>query len=288
MPAFVAPVDLARKQTIERVREAVLSLPGHYREVVVLCDLQELSYEEAAAALACAVGTVRSRLHRARTLLAAKLSELRESSPRKRRPAAVRATEGFSMNCAEFSDVLLELARNAELDESTRERALAHADACPRCDAELVAARSLTSALRSLASSAAGTGMPARRRGKSAPRIPPALSAPVVDARDASESLGHRRSCWPGGCGIALGCASEAGNFQDCAAVSSPAVRLRLPAFRRKVHKRKLPRESRRRLLMPPLTGAARFGAENIRTASTRPTTFPCRRRTKQLSPTIR
>lgn len=78
---FVAPVDLARKQTIERVREAVLSLPGHYREVVVLCDLQELSYEEAAAALACAVGTVRSRLHRARTLLAAKLSELRESSP---------------------------------------------------------------------------------------------------------------------------------------------------------------------------------------------------------------
>lgn len=78
---FVAPVDLARKQTIERVREAVLSLPGHYREVVVLCDLQELSYEEAAAALACAVGTVRSRLHRARTLLAAKLSELREGSP---------------------------------------------------------------------------------------------------------------------------------------------------------------------------------------------------------------
>lgn len=66
------------------------------------------------------------------------------------------------MNCAEFSDVVLELARNAELDEFTRERALAHADACPRCDAELVAARSLTSALRSLASSAANTGMPVR------------------------------------------------------------------------------------------------------------------------------
>jgi RNA polymerase sigma-70 factor (ECF subfamily) len=75
----VAPVDLARKQTIEHVREAVLSLPGHYREVVVLCDLQEMSYEEAAAALECAIGTVRSRLHRARTLLAAKLFELRRS-----------------------------------------------------------------------------------------------------------------------------------------------------------------------------------------------------------------
>lgn len=76
---FVAPVDLARKQTIEQVREAVLNLPAHYREVVVLCDLQELSYEEAAAALECAIGTVRSRLHRARSLLAAKLFELRES-----------------------------------------------------------------------------------------------------------------------------------------------------------------------------------------------------------------
>jgi len=45
-----------------------------YREVVVMCDLQELSYADAADALGCAVGTVRSRLHRGRQLLAAKLS----------------------------------------------------------------------------------------------------------------------------------------------------------------------------------------------------------------------
>jgi RNA polymerase sigma-70 factor, ECF subfamily len=75
----VQPVDLARKQTIEHVREAVLSLPGHYREVVVLCDLQDMSYDEAAAALNCAIGTVRSRLHRARTLLAAKLFDMRQT-----------------------------------------------------------------------------------------------------------------------------------------------------------------------------------------------------------------
>lgn len=80
--ASVAPVDLARKQTIEHVREAVLSLPRHYREVVVMCDLQEMSYEEASAALDCAIGTVRSRLHRARTLLAAKLFDLRQAEPR--------------------------------------------------------------------------------------------------------------------------------------------------------------------------------------------------------------
>jgi RNA polymerase sigma-70 factor, ECF subfamily len=75
----VQPIDLARKQTIEHVRDAVLSLPSHYREVVVLCDLQEMSYDEAAAALNCAIGTVRSRLHRARTLLAAKLFDLRQA-----------------------------------------------------------------------------------------------------------------------------------------------------------------------------------------------------------------
>ena len=65
--------ELTRSQTIEIVRAAVLSLPPRYREVVALCDLQEISYAEAAAALDCAVGTVRSRLHRARALLAEKL-----------------------------------------------------------------------------------------------------------------------------------------------------------------------------------------------------------------------
>jgi len=51
----------------------VLALPALYREVVVLCDLNELDYAEAAASLGCAVGTVRSRLHRARSLLLKKL-----------------------------------------------------------------------------------------------------------------------------------------------------------------------------------------------------------------------
>jgi RNA polymerase sigma-70 factor (ECF subfamily) len=65
--------DLTRKETIASVRQAVLALPAHYREVVVLCDLQEMSYADASAALGCAVGTVRSRLHRARALLVEKL-----------------------------------------------------------------------------------------------------------------------------------------------------------------------------------------------------------------------
>jgi RNA polymerase sigma-70 factor (ECF subfamily) len=69
--------DLTRRETIEHVRRAVLSLPPVYREAVVLCDLSDASYEEAAEALDCPVGTVRSRLSRARTMLAQKLSGVR-------------------------------------------------------------------------------------------------------------------------------------------------------------------------------------------------------------------
>jgi RNA polymerase sigma-70 factor (ECF subfamily) len=64
---------LARREDVRRVRRAVGSLPGRYREVVVLCDLEGLPYAEAASLLKCPIGTVRSRLSRARGLLAAKL-----------------------------------------------------------------------------------------------------------------------------------------------------------------------------------------------------------------------
>jgi RNA polymerase sigma-70 factor (ECF subfamily) len=69
--------DLAEQERLEAVRQAVLALPTHYREAVVLCDLQEQSYEEAAGAIGCAVGTVRSRLFRGRELLAHKLRQSR-------------------------------------------------------------------------------------------------------------------------------------------------------------------------------------------------------------------
>jgi RNA polymerase sigma-70 factor (ECF subfamily) len=75
--------DPARVESIERVRQAILALPEDFREVVALCDLEEMSYEEAAAALGCAVGTVASRLHRARGLLAARL---RKSQSAARKP----------------------------------------------------------------------------------------------------------------------------------------------------------------------------------------------------------
>jgi len=65
--------DCTRNEVITLVRQAVLTLPARYREAVVLCDFQELSYAEAAAALGCATGTVSSRLHRGHALLLERL-----------------------------------------------------------------------------------------------------------------------------------------------------------------------------------------------------------------------
>lgn len=73
-------MDLTRRETIESVRQAVLGLPAHYREAVVLCDLHEMSYLEAAQVLDCAIGTVRSRLHRARAILVQRLRSVNAGS----------------------------------------------------------------------------------------------------------------------------------------------------------------------------------------------------------------
>jgi RNA polymerase sigma-70 factor (ECF subfamily) len=67
--------EIVRQQEVARVRSAIASLPDHYRQVIVLCDLCELSYAETASRLECAVGTIRSRLHRAHALLAKKLKQ---------------------------------------------------------------------------------------------------------------------------------------------------------------------------------------------------------------------
>ena len=65
--------DLERQDDLDRLRRAVLALPSRYREVIVMCELQDVSYADAAAALGCPLGTVRSRLHRAKALLGEKI-----------------------------------------------------------------------------------------------------------------------------------------------------------------------------------------------------------------------
>lgn len=65
--------ELLRREDVARVRGALLALPETFREAIALCDLSGLSYEDAAQAMGCPVGTVRSRLHRGRALLAERL-----------------------------------------------------------------------------------------------------------------------------------------------------------------------------------------------------------------------
>ena len=64
---------LTRSRQVDALRRALATLPVPFREAVVLCDLQELSYQDAAAVANCAIGTVRSRLHRGRQMLSAKM-----------------------------------------------------------------------------------------------------------------------------------------------------------------------------------------------------------------------
>ena len=80
--------NLTRAETIASVRAAVRSLPPVYREVVVLCNIQEMNYEQAAAIIGCPVGTVRSRLHRARAMLINKLRAMGEAQEDERRQPA--------------------------------------------------------------------------------------------------------------------------------------------------------------------------------------------------------
>ncbi len=79
---------LTHRETIDALRRAVAALPRRYREVVALCDLEEVDYADAAAALGCPIGTVRSRLHRARALLLEKLN--RERPGRSRTPGPLK------------------------------------------------------------------------------------------------------------------------------------------------------------------------------------------------------
>jgi len=79
-------IQAEMRERVEQVWAAVLDLPAEFREAVVLCELEERSYEEAAEMIGCPIGTIRSRLHRGRALLMARLEILRDVP----RPATLR------------------------------------------------------------------------------------------------------------------------------------------------------------------------------------------------------
>jgi RNA polymerase sigma-70 factor (ECF subfamily) len=70
-----SPLDrVLRTEAAEQVRRAVARLAPHYRDVLILCELSGLSYAEAAQVCGIDIGTVRSRLSRARSALAQRLA----------------------------------------------------------------------------------------------------------------------------------------------------------------------------------------------------------------------
>jgi len=81
------------QQRLVRLQAAIAALPVEFREALVLYELQELSYAECAAALDCPIGTVRSRLHRARALLSEMLREPEGAKPQVDAPAALSPSE---------------------------------------------------------------------------------------------------------------------------------------------------------------------------------------------------
>ena len=99
------PEDQAeRSQDIERLRAAISALPLLYREVIAWCDLEEVPYATVADILDCPIGTVRSRLHRARGLLAVAFRTPRQREEA-RDPDAV--TQGAPVpNCTRLDGVL--------------------------------------------------------------------------------------------------------------------------------------------------------------------------------------
>jgi RNA polymerase sigma-70 factor (ECF subfamily) len=76
--SFTPAMWMEKRERMHHVRAAVMDLPAEFREAVVMCELEEMSYEEAAQMTGCPIGTIRSRLHRGRALLLAKLEMLRD------------------------------------------------------------------------------------------------------------------------------------------------------------------------------------------------------------------
>jgi RNA polymerase sigma factor (sigma-70 family) len=76
-PETHSPADeIARSEVTAAFRRAMLELPLQHREIIALCDLEELPYATVANVLQVPVGTVRSRLHRARALLSIRLASM--------------------------------------------------------------------------------------------------------------------------------------------------------------------------------------------------------------------
>src|ERR1700693_6050689 len=80
--SFTPAMWAEMRERLGKGRGALMDLPIEFRETVVLCELEEMTYDQAARMLDCPIGTIRSRLHRGRALLLSKLEMLRDAPRR--------------------------------------------------------------------------------------------------------------------------------------------------------------------------------------------------------------
>ncbi len=85
-PLAVTPIDdYVERQLSESISKSLSRLSSDQRQVVILADIEEYSYQEIAEIMGCSIGTVRSRLHRARALLRRLVEETKLERPSKER-----------------------------------------------------------------------------------------------------------------------------------------------------------------------------------------------------------
>jgi len=138
-----------------------MELPVEFRETVVLCELEELSYEQAARLLECPIGTIRSRLHRG----------ARCCSPNWKcfampRGAGDRWDESYEPKYADELpgvEILgLDSSHDASLGGEVRQRAAHHVWSCAKCAALRDSWNEAQSDLAAFADSTQAVGVPAR------------------------------------------------------------------------------------------------------------------------------
>jgi len=82
LTAATPETNLLARLDSETIQNALMELPLHLREVILLCDLEEMSYREIATAMGIPIGTVMSRLARARKAMRSLLAEKIQGEPR--------------------------------------------------------------------------------------------------------------------------------------------------------------------------------------------------------------
>ncbi|HXQ38842.1 MAG TPA: sigma-70 family RNA polymerase sigma factor [Anaerolineales bacterium] len=110
---YEPPVDTETPETIlmnrsnsQLVQRAIYNLPAHYRETLLLCEVEEMSYQEIAAILSIPTGTVMSRLARARK--AVRESLVAEARPVDRHPRTERKEPGATREVSVDPDFIRE------------------------------------------------------------------------------------------------------------------------------------------------------------------------------------